>query len=364
MARQGVFNREVSQIESIPRSLQQLEHRVTFDTKYGQIVPNFSEIMLPGETMRIRTTNFLRSIPMVTPQLSRVRIVQRYVAVPLRILWKPFEDYVNALNPPDELPEEPYICNFNEIANYNYAHNVASDGYDSFNISAYYQSKTDLQNNLSNISDFSIVGIAQTGSVSLSRSLKLSVQGTGTYAGHKYADSQSAFCGYQFFPHELGDYLNCPVFVTSLSSVDTSSRISAYKFAAYQLAYSYFYRKPNVEDRIDDSYEMSLSGFDDQLFSEYPSFYTTYDSSQAASQPYAPILDNFEPVISRAVSQLSSGSQSSSAVIAAGGRRKFVGQNNNPCGIRVHGNTLTDYAQLSDTYAVRQTSWKNITARK
>lgn len=270
MANQGVFTRNLNQLESIPRSLQRLEHRHTFTTRYGQIVPNFSEILYPNETLTLKTTNFLRTIPLKTPQLSRVRVFQRFVAVPMRIMWFPWEDYINAPNPASVTPEEPYIANFNAIGG---VRGILTTEQHSVSVGSFYTSKDSavgaMQNANANYVDFSSLGIAWfptslgTSTVGFSRVL---------YAG--VDNYNTDLMGYQFFPHELGDYLNAPLFTVSLGS-DVSSRFSAFKFCAYQMAYDFFYRRPNVEIKVDDLYEMSQT-FGNDYVSEFPILHSRY----------------------------------------------------------------------------------------
>ena len=202
MARQGVFSRELNSLEGVKRSLQRLQHRHTFDTRYGQIVPNFSEILYPGETLHLNTTNFLRTIPMVTPQLSRVRIFQRFVAVPMRIMWQPWEDYINAINPQPVTPVEPYICNFNKVAKV-YSQIAApqyylTDSYD--NLSDLVTAWTGLN---ANVKDFSALGLATK-----QTTLQNQVTGFARQVDYDSGNMFNELSGYQFFPHELGDYLN------------------------------------------------------------------------------------------------------------------------------------------------------------
>lgn len=297
MANQGVFTRELSQLESIPRSLQRLEHRHTFTTRYGQIVPNFTEILYPNETLTLTTTNFLRTIPLKTPQLSRVRIFQRFVAVPMRIMWKPWEDYINAVNPGDVVPVEPYIANFNSVAtlrkNSSLVTMPVSVGY-------LYSSKASavsaMQSENANFSDFSPLGIAWD-----------KLDRVATIGFSRYLDVTNGFynllSGYQFFPHELGDYLNAPVFSVHLSS-DVSSRFSAFKFCAYQMAYNFFYRRPNVEKYVDDLHEMRTP-FGNDYICEFPTIHSYFYKSSTGSSFYSPI--------SRAVAHTPSGDPMSNA---------------------------------------------------
>ena len=348
MAKQGVFNRDVSQLEGIPRSLQMLEHRHTTTTKYGQIIVNFSEQLYPAETLHLKTTNFLRTIPLVTPQFTRVRVVQRFVAVPNWLLWEPAEDYFNALNPPsDGVPEEPYICNFNAVTRRTVG--AGSNGLVTITGETAYDTKSSYETAVgSYYDDYSHVGIVNwkfgtTIGASSSRCLN-SFDAT---SGAPVADATN-LVGYQFFPNELGDYMNAPIFNASLG-VDTSSRFSAWKFAAYQLAYSFFYRRPNIEKYVDDYYEMAKSGFDDQLFSEFPSYYASFENaSSSGSMTPDRLAAQFTSPIANAANGLAVVPPTASDVVSAGGVRKYVGLKYNPHGINST-RAGTDYASSAST---------------
>lgn len=282
MARQGVFSRELNSLEGVKRSLQRLQHRHTFDTRYGQIVPNFSEILYPGETLHLNTTNFLRTIPMVTPQLSRVRIFQRFVAVPMRIMWQPWEDYINAINPQPVTPVEPYICNFNRVGTIASGAAVSAAFSVGLTYSSLSQAVSVWQSLNANVKDFSALGLCVSAAVRPSTTV-----GFGRVISFDKNDMWTELSGYQFFPHELGDYLNAPLFSVGLSSLDASTRFSAFKFCAYQLAYAYFYRRPNVEKRVDDYYETNAVRFGNDLVQENPAIYGVYNGT------------NIEPAISQ-----------------------------------------------------------------
>lgn len=304
MANIGVFNRNISSPTEINRSLQRLEHRHTFTTKYGQIVPNFSMILMPHESVKINVTNFLRTIPMKVPMMSRVRIVQRFVAVPHRIMFLGFEDYINAVNDARFVYEEPYIANFNGIFKW-YTTYTEPEGYsvpvaDGFDRSISSIVST-IQSRTPQAIDFSIVGIIEAkGHV---------IQGRNGYGYSRAVFSEldtskgwvvetlhtgtkeTSLTGYQFFPHELGDYLNAPLWSVGLAR-DKTTHFSAYKFCAYQLAYSYFYRNENVQDRVDDFYEMAEK-YSDQYLPEMPSFYG-YLKDGKVVPPISEVLDKLE----------------------------------------------------------------------
>lgn len=338
MARQGVFNREVTQLEQIKRSLQQLNHRHSTTLEYGVIIPNFSEYLYPNETLRLKTTNYLRTIPLKTPQLTRVRVVQRFVAFPLRLLWEYFPEYINALNPPKEgIPEEPYIVNFNRIASWSTSWTGSTMS--GLNKGTDYDQATLLSEGINDVSTMSIADFRHKQSVTTvgfdfpARSLKFS-------ADEASPRLDGGLTGYQFFPHELGDYLNAPLYSACLSR-DTSSRFSAYKFAAYQLAYSFFYRRPNIEERIDDFMEMYASGYKDQLFSEYPSFYSVLEADGSGFK--------LTPPVSKAL-----------ALIVGGTSRSSAADKSSPSGIDFDSVRVHNFASESGTSYVRASSWENV----
>lgn len=351
MARQGVFTREISQLEKIPRSKQFLTHRHTTDLPYGAIIPNFSEILMPNESLTLKTTNFLRSIPMKTPQLSRVRVFQRFVAVPMRIMWRPWEDYINAPNPGPVTPTEPYIINFTHIGEFVSKTSASASDLDrrlgfmtAFNSKA--GAVSVIRSNLSqSVRDFSVLGV---GNIGYSQTLG----GGSVYSFSRYItpvagaenelDPACSSAGYQFFPHELGDYLNAPVFTAHLAS-DVSARFSAFKFAAYQLAYNFFYRRPNVEERIDDFYEMAnrtVAPSANRYLPEFRAFATNWHFDQRDSSS-----GGLVPPVSDVLSDIA--------------QNKSVAVLNRTAPSGIDSTFDTDFSLESAANYVAMTSWKN-----
>ena len=253
MANIGVFNRNISSPTAIDRSLQRLEHRHTFTTKYGQIVPNFSMVLMPHESVKINVTNFLRTIPMKVPMMSRVRIVQRFVAVPHRIMFLGFEDYINAVNDARFVYEEPYIANFNGIFKW-YTTYTEPQGYsvpiaDGFDRSIPSIIST-IQSRTPQATDFSIVGIIEAkghviqgqNGYGYSRAIfsELDVSKGWVVESMHTGTKETALTGYQFFPHELGDYLNAPLWSVGLAR-DKTTHFSAisYKSSTRSCTFSF-----------------------------------------------------------------------------------------------------------------------------
>lgn len=237
MARMGVFSRNDDTPENIPRSRQVLTHRKTFDAKYMEIYPNFCQVLQPNESLRLRVTNFARTIPMVTPQLTRVRLVQRFYAVPFRIMWRPWENWIKGSDDAQFQYELPWLANMN----------LNSSG-------------------LSALSDKYLGGYATgfavwssgllTGSGLDPKSLRtLTLDSTG-YFSYRGSSDFALNLGV----HELGDYLGYPLFSIMGKTHDGKFLVPhAFKACAYQMCYSYGYRNPNVQTRIDDFRELAVN---------------------------------------------------------------------------------------------------------
>lgn len=220
--------------------------------------------------------------------------MQRFVAVPHRIMWLGFEDYIKGgVSQNMKGLEEPYICNFNSVvASQNkFYHStgahVTGDDYVTSYISVSGLSDAFGQSGYT-AKDLSPLGVLRLtidglpGNSrypwSFSRHVQLRSDSSLNISQPSLPYADTELSGYQFFPHELGDYFNAPLYVASLGR-DVSSRFAAWKFCAYQMSYSFLYRSPNVQKGVNDFVEMSAA-YDDQIFPEMPAFYTAYDSDK------------------------------------------------------------------------------------
>ena len=314
MANRKVYQRNLNVSEKIPRSLQNLSQSHSWVSRYGQISPIFHWQLYPNETIRVNLTNFIRTIPMKTPQLSRVKVYTRFIAVPNRIMWRPFEDYIDPLHDNDygEDLVEPYVANFNCIArfsnkngqtvynNENFLYELNSIHYTEDSISTL---KQDLYN-IKHATDWSINGIVETTKNTSGVDIDVITGGIGITTARcvrvdndesKHVPTNTSFYGYQFFPRELGDYLNYPIYSTHISSIDPSTRISAWTMCAYQMAYAYQYRRPNVEEATDDFWEM-CKVYNDSFFAEFSSFYLSHKKDEFRLGEYN--NQSFSPIVS------------------------------------------------------------------
>lgn len=266
MARMGVFSRNDSTPDSVPRSLQLLSHRKTFDARYMEIYPNFAEILSPNESISLQVTNFVRSIPMLRPQMSRVRVYQKFVAVPLRLMWSAWEDYIKGENDAQFLYEEPYVVNSTDGAEMVQTTRVGSfDGitFDGGFAKVFQFTPESLIVDVRTpVDPTSVAGAVKRRGVLLDKNSYVPQFISRAISNQQYSGDSQRMGYMKVGVHELADYFNHPLYVSTGKAFwqgygEVSHPFSAFKFCAYQLAYSYFERSPNVQTRVDDFYQMS-----------------------------------------------------------------------------------------------------------
>lgn len=273
MANKGVYSREDNSPEALGRSVQTWNQQKSIDARFMEIYPTYHDIMYPHETLRIKPSMFVRTIPMVAPVLSRIRIVTRFYAVPIRILWQPWEKYIDISNEDyDFTLEEPYLVNC--TSGVGRAYTNTTSGNMSFQL--YYNvGNNGLVNGVLNTNTNNF-NTATPGSSIVAQRSRCFTLDNGFVPNNfvKYPYGTAPLTNYKnprgglfVFPHDLLDYFDAPIGV-DISPYETSSgaglsdnsvRFNAYKAAAYQLCYSFGYRLPNVQKRVDDYYQMAKS---------------------------------------------------------------------------------------------------------
>lgn len=287
MARMGVFSRNDTTPEHISRSLQMLTHRKSFTAKYMEIYPNFCEVLQPTESIRIRTTNFIRTIPMKTPQLSRVRAVQRFYAVPFRIMWRPWEDWIKGTEDAAFMFDLPYVCN--QFLTVTTASKRIGDGIGVLPNSA----SVDFEAGNAP----RVIYLNDNGRAPATRDADL------PYDWNVERQHEKGVAAALFAPRELGDYLGYPLGVLMGKFRDSENKTKflvphAFKMCAYQMCYSYGYRQPNVQTRVDDFFEMWKNQRDVAL----ERLNNTGVSAETQSYEYPPVIicadrqQSFKPV--------------------------------------------------------------------
>lgn len=64
----------------------ELKPRKTFDCRFGEMIPAFTDIVCPGDILKITSNLFIRFQPMLSPSLTRCWARLRYFFVPLRLV--------------------------------------------------------------------------------------------------------------------------------------------------------------------------------------------------------------------------------------------------------------------------------------
>lgn len=296
MANPGVYSREDNSPESIGRSVQTWNQQKSIDARFMEIYPTYHDILYPNDVVRIRPSMFVRTIPMVAPVLSHIRIVTRFYAVPIRILWQPWERYIDISNEDyDFTLEEPYLVNstsgcalpLNEAGS---TSGLTGSGLSDGRVMAkasYSSTASNAHPAFINARQFSLIDGKVPNDFGKRAATTSEAQNMTYVRGGLYV-----------FPHDLLDYFDAPIgvdispYVDSSGSVTNNSvRFNAYKAAAYQLAYSFGYRLPNVQKRVDDFYEMAST--DDYEYS--PALYgTAWDSADSGVPAVAniPVLES------------------------------------------------------------------------
>lgn len=314
MARQGVFSRQDDTPRNVPRSVQYLNTRKIYDAPFFQITPIYARQFYPNESISINVSNFIRTIPMKTPQFSEVKIITRFYAVPNRIMWNVFEDYIKGVDSIQFDVREPYLAN---------VRTRTLQASSKMSVSSVVS-----RNSAGNVTRFSAGLIVPVSTNSNSQ----------CYFDPSSFNSNSSPDGSSHVLHSLGDYLGYSKYSEYRTTDAYDFQISAFKACAYQMCYSYGYRQPNVQARHDDFY----------------SIYDDYWSHRARPDELAfSLFDN--------AGSTSPATSTPYGLIATFGSGTEVRQE---CFIRPSGvsasardSSIVSRAQLSDTDSVIATSW-------
>lgn len=105
----SIFNIEPSR--RVKRSKFHMNHEVKTTARFGDITPIMVQEVLPGDTWKLQTEQFIRFAPTLAPVMHRVNSFLHYYFVPNRLLMKDnWEDFISPTGLPDEeRPELPYL---------------------------------------------------------------------------------------------------------------------------------------------------------------------------------------------------------------------------------------------------------------
>lgn len=99
------------QVKKPPRSVFDLSHQFACTANYGNLYPCLVLDLVPGDKVNLSCDALIRAAPLVTPLMNRNDIFIHYWAVPFRLLWPGWEDYITQ-QPYDDtasIPAHPFI---------------------------------------------------------------------------------------------------------------------------------------------------------------------------------------------------------------------------------------------------------------
>lgn len=95
-------------IEKPKRSKQNLSHSRLLTTDYGKLVPILAMDCVPGDKVKLSSTCFIRTAPMLSPSLTPSTARIDYFFVPYRLVWDDFRDFITGGEDGFASPKEPY----------------------------------------------------------------------------------------------------------------------------------------------------------------------------------------------------------------------------------------------------------------
>lgn len=95
-------------IEKPKRSKQNLSHSRLLTTDYGKLVPILAMDCVPGDKVKLSSTCFIRTAPMLSPSLTPSTARIDYFFVPYRLVWDDFRDFITGGEDGLAAPKEPF----------------------------------------------------------------------------------------------------------------------------------------------------------------------------------------------------------------------------------------------------------------
>lgn len=99
------------QVKKPPRSVFDLSHQFAATANYGWLYPCLVLDLVPGDKINLSCDALVRAAPLAAPTMNRNDVYIHYWAVPQRILWPGWEDYITQ-QPYDDtasIPAHPFV---------------------------------------------------------------------------------------------------------------------------------------------------------------------------------------------------------------------------------------------------------------
>lgn len=91
------------------RSTFDLSHENKLTCDFGQLVPIYTEEVLPGDKFKVSTESFVRFAPMIAPIMHQIDVYVHYFFVPNRIIWSHWQDFITGGRDGKAAPAMPIV---------------------------------------------------------------------------------------------------------------------------------------------------------------------------------------------------------------------------------------------------------------
>lgn len=120
MAKQKLNFMNSVKVPNPKQSVFDLTHDVKLSANMGWLVPTMVMDCVPGDKVQIDTQALVRFAPLISPMMHRVNVTFHTWAIPYRILWPNWSDYITETKSgaPPVLPAFPTVNILNDGSNY------------------------------------------------------------------------------------------------------------------------------------------------------------------------------------------------------------------------------------------------------
>lgn len=103
----NIFQQELN-IE-VPHTDFDLGFRNRLTCSIGQLIPTAWYLCVPGDKFDIRSTITVQTMPLMSPAYANLRIYNATFAVPIRLLWRDFQEFISPSDPKASPVVHPYV---------------------------------------------------------------------------------------------------------------------------------------------------------------------------------------------------------------------------------------------------------------
>lgn len=86
-----------------------LGHQVKLSGKMGKLIPILTMETVPGDKIKLSTSQLIRFAPMVAPMMHQVSVYVHYFFVPNRIVWEGWQDFITGGEDGTDATVFPYV---------------------------------------------------------------------------------------------------------------------------------------------------------------------------------------------------------------------------------------------------------------